>query len=181
MNLIETIKDKSLKPKQKTEFIAASLHSGNISIEEIILTETKLNAATLATCIEAIELATRAHGCSLSSIQLQWIIDKLSMPNPRIKWEAAKVIGNAIAYHKQMIETAVTALIANTKHEGTVVRWSAAYALAAIVILDTPINKELIPTVNELINTEEKESIKKIYRKSLKAVNNGLNTPITQA
>ncbi len=80
-----------------------------------------------------------------------------------------------------MIETAVTALIANTKHEGTVVRWSAAYALAAIVILDTPINKELIPTVNELINTEEKESIKKIYRKSLKAVNNGLNTPITQA
>lgn len=71
MNLIETIKDKSLKPKQKTELIAASLHSGNISIEEIILTETKLNAAAVATCIEAIELATRAYGCSLSSIQLQ--------------------------------------------------------------------------------------------------------------
>ena len=57
-----------------------------------------------------------------------------------------------------------------TEHSGTVVRWSAAYALSEILKLKTNANKTLLPTIESIIDKEEKDSIKKIYRKAIKEV-----------
>jgi hypothetical protein len=56
----------------------------------------------------------------------------------------------------------------NADHEGTVVRWSAATALSAILLLKTGHNEILVPAVEALLDREGKDSIRKIYSAALK-------------
>ncbi len=67
-------------------------------------------------------------------------------------------------------EKAVEPLLKNARHEGTVVRWSAAFALGEILKLRTGINAQLIPQIQTLSAAEEKNSIRKIFEKALKAI-----------
>lgn len=53
-------------------------------------------------------------------------------------------------------------------HEGTVVRWSAAFALGETIKLKLPLKKNLIPFAEEIALNEEKNSIKKIYQAAIK-------------
>jgi len=51
------------------------------------------------------------------------------------------------------------------------VRWSAAFALGEIVKLKTRYNKTLVPAIEAICNSEEKNSIKKIYLDAVKKLN----------
>ena len=61
-------------------------------------------------------------------------------------------------------------LLENTEHEGTVVRWSCAYALGEILKLKTKNNTELLPAIKAISEREEKNSIKKIYLAAMKGL-----------
>jgi hypothetical protein len=50
------------------------------------------------------------------------------------------------------------------------VRWAAAFALGEIIKLKLPINQDLVPTIENIIEREEKNSIKKIYQAALKKI-----------
>ena len=85
-----------------------------------------------------------------------------------IKWESAKVVGNVAHHYPEKLDEAIGNLLVNSEHAGTVVRWSAAYALSQIIKIKTSRNKELIPTIESICEREEKNSIKKIYLEALK-------------
>jgi HEAT repeat protein len=87
---------------------------------------------------------------------------------PRVKWESAKVIGNSAHLFSDDLEEAIKNLLTNTEDKGTVVRWSAAFALGEIVKIKTNYQIDLIKAIEVIIDREEKNSIKKIYQKALK-------------
>lgn len=72
--------------------------------------------------------------------------------------------------YKTKLDDAISGLLINTEYPGTVVRWSAAYALSAIIACNTKRNEGLIPTIEAIIKREEDSAIKKIYMKALKKV-----------
>ncbi len=77
-------------------------------------------------------------------------------------------MGNIAHLFPKKLDVAIANLFINTQHEGTVVRWSAAFALGEIVKLKSKHNEDLIPTIENICNKEEKNSIKKIYEAALK-------------
>jgi len=162
--------DKSLKPKEKTEQLAAMLLSKELSTDALLEFADKAKDPIKATCVEAIEFATLKDPGILPAEQLAVIIGYLDAKAPRIKWESAKVVANTIHLHPRQIDTAVLKLLANTDDGGTVVRWSAAFALAQILKMKTSINAELAEAAQAISGREEKNSIKKIYQEALKKI-----------
>ena len=144
------------------------------------LMENQINAAELidfansakdpakATCIEAIEFASLTRPEIINDQDFQFMIDSLGSKAPRVKWESAKVIGNTAHLFKDLLEPAINNLIENTAHKGTVVRWSAAFALGEILKLKTDHNQTLLPAVGSILEKEEKNSIKKKYQDAIR-------------
>lgn len=121
-----------------------------------------------ASCIEALEHLTRTQPKALLEAGLDLCLRSLADKEPRVKWESARVIGNSIPHFPKRKDEAVKALLANAEHEGTVVRWSAAFALSQVILMKTSANKKLLPTVEAIIQKEEKSSIRKIYAAAIK-------------
>lgn len=76
------------------------------------------------------------------------------------------MIGNIAMLYPKDLEKSIESLINNTNDKGTVVRWSAAYALSRIVILPEYANSKLYNQMVEICEKEEKNSIKNIYLKA---------------
>ena len=81
---------------------------------------------------------------------------------------AAKLIGNAAHLFPGLLKKAVVPLLNNTENSGTVVRWSAATALAGIIQLNSPLNQELIELTHGILKWDQDKAIRKIYEKALK-------------
>ncbi len=168
MEFIQVLKDKTIKGKEKTELISQQILSETIGIDELFSQFGNLKDPEIATCIEALEYATKINPAIATENSLNHLIETLLHKAPRIKWESAKVIGNIIHKYPEKIDIAVNNLLKNTEDSGTVVRWSAAFALGQILLLKTKHNHDLIPKINAIIEREEKNSIKKIYQTALK-------------
>ena len=120
--------------------------------------------------MEALEHATLQMPSILNEAAFNFAALSLADKAPRVKWEAARVIGNTAKLFPGLLDTAVVNLLANSEHTGTVVRWSAAFALGEIIKLKTDRNEELLPAIEAIIEREEKNSIKKIYLGALKKI-----------
>lgn len=170
MQIKEILSDKSIKPKDRTEKISSLLLEKKIPIPEIIKFAKTAKDSDKATCLEAIEYATKKDLGFGTTECLDFAIGSLKEKPPRVKWESAKIVGNIISSFPKKVDVAVAGLLENATHEGTVVRWSAAFALGEIIKLKTRANVKLIPIVEKIIQKEEKESIRKIYKKSLQSI-----------
>lgn len=162
------LSDKGLKPKEKTETLAGMIASGEVEITDLINYAENTKDPIKATCMEAFEFASHSDGQSLGKEVFEFAVRSLGAKAPRVKWEAAKVIGNLAPHNISELTTAIPGLLENSTHEGTVVRWSAAYALGEIIQLKTDLNPTLIPALEKTAEAEEKNSIKKIYLAALK-------------
>ena len=171
MTLDELLQDKTIKPKEKTETISKWILDKSLPIEELIAFAEKQKDPAKATSIEAIEYATKQNPNIVDETVLIFVTNTLTAKAPRIKWESAKVIGNIAYLFPTKLEKSIDNLITNTEHEGTVVRWSAAFALGEILKLKTKHNKELLPVIEAICEKEEKNSIKKIYLEAIKKTN----------
>lgn len=168
MNIQELLADKSKKPKEKTETISKWLLGGKMSADELIGFAGSSNDPIKATCIEAIEFATKIKPSIADESVLDFVSQTLTEKAPRIKWESAKVIGNIAHLFPEHLAPAIKNLLINSEYDGTVVRWAAAFALGEILKLKTKHNKKLVPAVEAIIKKEEKNSIKKIYIDAIK-------------
>lgn len=168
MNLAIFFSDMTIKAKQKTEKLCEALVSGTISGDELLAFASSAKPPVKATCIEAIEFATRTSSNKIDKRLFAFAVESLNDKAPRMKWEAAKLIGNTAKDFKKHLDDAIHCLLINTEDEGTVVRWSAAFALSEILKLNTQWNEALIPAIEAIINREEKSSIKKIYLSAMK-------------
>ncbi len=173
INLQKILINKTLKPKQKTETLSQLLLDKQLSIGELIEFAQQAKDPIKATCIEAIEFVTQKQPELVDKTAFTFVVNTLTDKAPRIKWESAKVIGNTAHLHNERIDEAIKHLLLNTKHEGTVVRWSTAFALTQILKLKTPHNTYLLQELTQICTLEEKESIKKIYLKSFNELDKG--------
>lgn len=162
--------DKSIKPKEKTAALSQLLLDGSLSTDALIRFATAAKDPAKATCVEALEFATKEHPAIADKACLAFAVEALTSKASRVKWEAGKVIGNIAHLFPKQLDGAIKNLLVNTEDEGTVVRWSAAFALGEIAKLKTPINKTLLPALEAITKREEKNSIRKIYLAALKSL-----------
>ncbi|MBL7952623.1 MAG: hypothetical protein JNM62_12990 [Flavobacteriales bacterium] len=161
--------DRDLKPKEKIDALAALIVSGKVAVGEVVTFASTAKDPVKASCIEAIERLASNAPEHVPAAAMDFCIASLSDKAPRIKWESAKVIGHCIHLHPKKVNEAVSALLDNTEHEGTVVRWSAAYALSRIAAMALPLNRTLIPALEAIAVREEKNSIRKIHVAAINA------------
>lgn len=168
MTLEELFKDKTIKSKEKVEVISQWVIEKSLPTDELIVFAEKSKDPVKATCIEALEYATKENPDLADESVFLFVINSLSEKAPRIKWESAKVIGNTAHLFAENLDQAIKNLSSNTEHEGTVVRWSAAFALGEILKLKTSHNTTLLSALENISEKEEKNSIKKIYLDAFK-------------
>ncbi|RXM37511.1 hypothetical protein BOQ62_22230 [Chryseobacterium sp. CH21] len=168
MTIEELIKDKAVKSKEKVDIISKWIINASLPTDELIAFAEKSKDPVKATCIEALEYATKQNPNLADETVFSFVTQTLTEKAPRIKWESAKVVGNTAHLFPENLDQVITNLLSNTEHEGTVVRWSAAFALGEILKLKTSHNTTLLPALESISKKEEKNSIKKIYLDAIK-------------
>ena len=172
MDFQELFNDKSKKPKEKTEVLSKWMMANPKKLNNLIDFALTSKDPVKATCIEAIEFATKSKPEIASINCLNFVSQTLTEKAPRVKWESAKVVGNIAHLYPGKLDETIKNLLVNTEHDGTVVRWSAAFALGQIIKIKTTRNKNLIPAIESICGREKKNSIKKIYLEALKKAKN---------
>ncbi len=170
MELNSFLTDKGIKPKEKTEILAAMIAEKEIMVAQLAGFAKMAKEPVKATCMEALEHATLANPAILDEASFDFVVQSLKDKGPRVKWESARVIANTAHLFKGRLGPAVENLLANTEHPGTVVRWSAAFALGGILKLNTSLNNELVPAIRAIVEREKKESIRKLYLQAMRKV-----------
>lgn len=168
MNIDELFKDKTIKAKGKVKTLGDWLFNGELPIDELLAYAGKQKPADKATCIEAIELATKKTPAIADEHVLFWVTKALKDKEPRIKWESARVIGNIARLFPANLGESIKNLLQNTENPGTVVRWATAHALAEILKLKTDGSEKLLPKIESLYEKEEDNGVRKIYLDALK-------------
>lgn len=170
MDISTLLNDKTVKAKSKSETIGNWLLEKVVSPGEVKTFAEKSKDPDKATCIEALEFASKKNPAIVDQNCFLFVSQSLIDKAPRIKWESAKVIGNTAHLFTKKLNTAIKHLLLNTEHDGAVVRWSTAFALGEILKLKTKHNKGLLPAIESICKREEKNSIRKIYLNALKVV-----------
>jgi len=168
MDLDELLNGKHLKPKERTEAIAEAFLNGSMTVSDMTSAVVGAKDPVKATLMEAFEYATSKKPEIATMELFSFASNHLSAKAPRLKWESAKVVGNIAHLYPDLLDAPIASLLENTKDNGTVVRWSAAYALSAIIRLNGYANDEFRSKLERICEAEEKNSIKKIYVKALK-------------
>ncbi|WP_343565653.1 HEAT repeat domain-containing protein [Sphingobacterium sp.] len=162
--------DKSIKLKQKVTILGNCLIDGELRYDHLLKYADQQKASDKATCIEAIEYATKKNLSIVDTMLLDYVTNALKDNVPRIKWESAKVIGNIARLYPDQLGQTINYLLQNTKDNGTVVRWATVFALAEIIKLKTDQTGQLISKVELLSEQEEDNAVKKKYLDVLKRV-----------
>lgn len=170
MNFDELFSDKRMKPKEKTTFLSEWLLNNRRKLSELMDYAMESKDPIKATCVEAVEYASKQQPDIVDERSFDRIVDLLQHKAPRVKWESAKVIGNVAHLHQDNLSTAIGLLLTNTSYDGTVVRWSCAYALGEIVKLPKFQDKKFVEKLRSIMELEESNSIKKIYASAFKKV-----------
>ena len=170
MTIEQIFQDKTIKAKGKVKAIGELLLNGELPIDELLAYAEKQKATEKATCIEAVEFATKKTPNIADETVLDYVTKSLKDEESRVKWESAKVIGNIAKLYPEKLNKVITTLLLNAENKGTVVRWATAYALAEILKLKTENNVKLLPKIETLCDKEEDNGIKKKYLDVLKKV-----------
>jgi HEAT repeat protein len=170
MTIEQVFQDKTIKAKSKVSTIGEWLINGDLPIDELVAYAEKQKATDKATCIEAVEYATKKLPTIADENLLAYLTKALKDDEPRVKWESAKVVGNIANLFPTQIGKTINNLLPNAENSGTVVRWATAYALAEILKLKTEYNKNLLPKIETLCEKEKDNGVKKKYIDALKRV-----------
>ena len=119
--------------------------------------------------MEALEYVTKENP-EFGKHCLEFVIKHINNKAPRVKWEAGRIIGNVAQIFPDKIKEAIPKLLENTKDKGTVVRWSAAFALTEIAKSNLEMQKELISEFRKISEKENNNGVKNIYLKYLTEV-----------
>jgi hypothetical protein len=111
MTIDGLLKDKTKKAKEKTETISKWLLDG------IMLTGELIAFAEKATCIEAIEYATKQNPKLADERVFSFVTKTLTDKAPRVKWESAKVIGNIAHLFPMKLNKAIGNLLTNSEYD----------------------------------------------------------------
>lgn len=171
MTIDQILQDKSVKAKGKVIEISERLVKKELHLDEILAFAQTQNSTDKATCIEAIEYATKKSRSVANENLLNYVTNALLENEPRIKWESAKVIGNIAKLFPNKLANAIHNLVDNAKNKQTVVRWATAFALGEILKLKTTHHDELLVVIEDLCLKEADNGVKKKYLDALIKLN----------
>jgi HEAT repeat protein len=169
MNLLDEIRQSGKKSKELTTFTAELIKEKKPSSKEFVAALTLGSNSERGTCVEALEYLTQDTP-EIAKPYLSQVIGSLTDKAPRVKWEAARVIGNIAAKYPQEALKAIDNLLVNTNDKGTVVRWSTAFALGEILKHNATIRPKLQKRVEEIVERETNNGVKNVYLKALKSL-----------
>ena len=169
-DLKQLMQDKSKTNKRKAGEIGGWLLNGDLSVAKLLAFTETLDSANKATCIEAVEYATKKQPVIANEALFTFVTTALKDDEPRIKWESARVIGNIAGLFPAQLSQTLDNLLDNAHHSGTVVRWATAYAISQILKLKTENNKKLLPKTKVLLEKETDAGVQKIYAAALRKV-----------
>lgn len=175
MKIEQIFQDKTLKAKKKVLTIGEWLTNNKLAIDELLAYAEKQKATDKATCIEALEYATKKNPTIANENLLEYVTLALKDDEPRVKWESAKVIGNVAKFFPTKLDKVINNLLPNAENKGTVVRWATAYALAEILKLKTENNSKLALKIEQLSENENDNSVKKKYLEAIQKISSKKN------
>ena len=170
MSIGEILSNKTLKPKGKVEALCQNIINKKLSINDLMLYAETAKDNEKGTCIEALEFASEINAKIINKKCFDFVVINLASKAPRVKWECAKIIANTAYLFKKDLDNAINNLLENANYDGTVVRWSAAYALIEIIKMKTEYNKKLLPKIAKICEKETKPNIKKMYMEALEKI-----------
>jgi len=167
MSLVKMIRDSEMKAKELSSFLAKEVAEDAGLLKNLGEDIDLLNDVEKGILMEALEYATDVDP-DVAEPVLDVVIECLRCEAPKVKWEAARVIGNISHRFPDKVLNSVPNLLENTTYKGTVVRWSAAYALGEIVKHNQKARRRLQREINTILKKEKNNGVKKVYLKALK-------------
>lgn len=165
---ISEVLSSGLGAKKKVKALAEGLRSGAIAPAECVRALSEAPSVDRGTLVESLESATRVQPELVDGDVFRRLVECLADEAPRVRWEAARTVGNVAAQHPGKLAPAVEALLANTTHEGSVVRWATAHALAAILEAGHD-PQDLRGRIQEIVARESDDGVRKVYEKALRS------------
>ena len=159
--------DRSIRAKAREKEIGAALLDGRLSSEAFLDFARLQSGPAKTTCLGGLELATRARPELVDTAWFGFLCDALEDDLSSIKREAARIVGNVAQQPPGRMDAALEGLLRNATHDGTVVRWAAAFALCEILSHQPALVDGLLPQVRRLRDHEENSGVKKKYIKAL--------------
>ena len=168
MNQIEQILTSKEKPKAKILALVELVKNKELSISDLVEYFNSCPKAQKGHIIESIEYVTQENP-ELAEPYIDFVIENLAFEAPRVKWEAARIIGNLAPQYANKLDTAIKKLLVNTADNGTVVRWSTAFALTEIAKHNEKKRAELEEEFQKILKREENNGVKNVYLKFKKS------------
>jgi hypothetical protein len=168
MDIVIVLNDKSRKAIEKRAVIIKALQERNITIKEIEGLLKEIDEKKAAIVFEAIEAVTNADAQIADIEWLNLAAENILSASDSIKREASRIVGNLSHKFPNELEKAIEKLLINSKDQGTVVRWSSAYALSKIIVIPHYANSKLFDTLTGICSHEEESGVKNQYVKALK-------------
>lgn len=166
------VENKETKHEEKTIQLVEWIHANETEINNIITYGFTTKPLTRAVCIEAIGIVVKEKQHLANTPLLAFVTKGLTDKQSRVKIESSKVIAIIAKQFPYQLEEAIGHLLKNAKNIENDIRTSAAYTLSQIIRLNTSFNQQIIPKVEKLLATEERNGIKKIYSDAIKKVSN---------
>ncbi len=167
MGLIEILYLKDTKALEKRAQIVEAVYGGSIDIDQIREQSANLDDKKIAIVLEALEEVTRSKP-DISTIEwLRFAAQYIEAQSNNLKRESSRIVGNIAHLFENDLTISIQKLLQNTNNEGTVVRWSSAYALAKIIVLPQFACCPLFDQLTEICEREANNGVKNQYIKSL--------------
>ncbi|MCL4339095.1 HEAT repeat domain-containing protein [Patescibacteria group bacterium] len=170
MNILEGIRKSKKNSKQLLVEIATAIKKDPKLIEQIKEGLKKGSKTEKGILMESLEYVTKDDPAIVEKL-LNTITDFINYKDsPRVRWEAARIIANVSAKYPKEAGKVVDKLFLNTNDKGTVVRWSAAYALGKIARYNLNSRTNLVPKIEAFLKKEQNSGVKNVYLKALMAI-----------
>lgn len=170
MDLMTILTDKTIKKMQARKMIIEEILNSSCSISEINHVSSLLDDKKNAVILEAIEEISNKKMMDLSEDYLDFAKKYVSSKNNSCKREASRIIGNMAEQYPSSLEDIIPSLLENTLSEGTVNRWSSAYALSRIIVLKEYRNTDLYEKLASICDNEQENGVKNQYLKAFKKI-----------
>jgi len=163
---MESILGSSITAKQKEVALVSLIEGDSGQLAALVERFPRVSKSDQGTVMAALESFSRQRP-DLVLLHAGFFVDHIEDPQPRVRWEASRVVGNLAGANASVLRSAVPTLLRNARHEGTVVRWSAAFALTQLAMGDAVLGREMLPRLAELARRETGGGIRKMYEKAL--------------
>ena len=169
MNILEEIRQANKKAKEMALLLAKKFQQQKPTPKEYSSALESASKVEQGILIETMEFITQENP-SFAKPYLDIIIEYIASPVPKVKWEAARIIGNVVKELPATAQKAIPNLLVNTNDQGTVVRWSAAFGLGEIIKHHSKIRSKLMPKIEKIVKKEQNSGVKNVYLKAFKEI-----------